>query len=265
MKALFRILTLGLLALLTTSCFEQTAIIRLNKDGSGTITETLLLSAEASGMLQIMAEGGQDPLAKLTDKEAAEAYAKKIGEGVELAKAGKIERGERKGAEVVYRFKDINTVKFLMGGSITELAKATAPPGTPEQQRPEQQPASFKYADGVLTVVTSITTKPEGEPDPGKVEISDQELALAKGTFKGMKMAFSLEFPGGIVESNADHVEGSTVTIADIDFGKLTEDPAHMRKIMAANEEGPAAVAAAVKDIPGVKGEGKQEFTVKLK
>jgi hypothetical protein len=264
MKKLFRILAAAFLGLLTTSCFEQTAVIRLNKDGSGTITETTLLSEEASGMLEGMA--GRDPLAKLADKDAAAAYAKKIGDGVDVEKAGKITRGDRAGVEVIYRFKDINTVKFTMGGSMAEMAKAMAPPGIPQPEQPEQQPASFKYADGVLTLVNpGNKPAPEGEAAPQMPEVSDQQIAMAKGMFKDMKMGFTMEFPDGIAETNATHVEGGTVTMADIDFGKFVEDPAHLKKLMAANEQGPAAAAAAVKDIPGVKVETKEEFTVRLK
>lgn len=265
MKTFFRVLVATLLTLFCSSCFEHKAVIRINKDGSGTITETTLLSAEASGMIEMMAASGQDPLAKLADKATAEACAKKLGEGVEVEKTGKIEKGERRGAEIVYRFKDINTMKFTLGGSITEVAKATAPAGQPEQARPEQIPATFKYADGLLTVTTPQVKKAEGEAVVEKPEITDQQLALAKGTFKGMQMAFTLQFPDGIAESTADEVEGNTVVMSEIDFGKLTENPDHMKKLMAANEEGPAAVAIAMKGIPGVKGENKQEFTVKLK
>jgi hypothetical protein len=263
MKMLLRILATVVLGLFTTSCFEQNAVIRLNKDGSGTITETTLLSPEASTMLESM--GGQDPLAKMADKEAAAAYAKKIGEGVEVEKAGKITRGDRAGVEVVYRFKDINSVKFTMGGSMAEMAKAMAPPGIPQPEQPEQQPASFKYADGVLTLVNPGNKPAEGEAPPEMPEVTDQQIAMAKGMFKDMKMGFTMEFPGGIAETNATHAEGNIVTMADIDFGKFVEDPAHLRKLMAANDQGPAAAAAAVKDIPGVKVETKEEFTVTLK
>lgn len=264
MKKLFRTLAAAFLSLFATSCFEQNAVIRLNKDGSGTITETTLLSPEASAMLEGMGNG-RDPLGKMADKEAAAAYAKKIGEGVEVQSAGKITRGERAGVEVVYRFKDINTVKFTMGGSMAEAAKSMAPAGIPQPEQPEQQPATFKYADGVLTLMNPGNKPTEGEAPPELPEVNDQQIAMAKGMFKDMKMGFSLEFPGGIEETNATHSEGNTVTMADIDFGKFVEDPADLKKLMAANEQGPAAAAAAVKDIPGVKVETKEEFTVKLK
>ena len=90
MKRIFAMITSALLALFTTSCFEQSAVIRLNKDGSGTITETTLLGAEASAMLEGMAAqgGGEDPLAKMTDKELTAAYAKKLREGHALIAVG---------------------------------------------------------------------------------------------------------------------------------------------------------------------------------
>lgn len=267
MKKIFTMITAALLALFTTSCFEQSAVIRLNKDGSGTITETTLLSAEASAMLEGMAAqggGGEDPLAKMADKELAEKYAKKLGEGVEVEKAGKVEKGGKKGVEVVYKFKDINKVSFVMGGSMVEASKAMAPEGA-EVNTPDQKPVTFKYADKVLTVTNppnKPAAKPEGEEKP---EIDAAQLEMAKGMFKDMRMTFKVEITDGIAESTATHVDGNNVIMSDVEFAKLIEDPEKLKKVMELNDEGPAAVAALFKDTPGVKFESKEEVTVKVK
>lgn len=267
MKKIFTILTAALLALFSTSCFEQTAVIRLNKDGSGTITETTLLGAEASAMLEGMSAqgGGEDPLAKMTDEKLTTAYAKKLGEGVEVEKAGKVEKNGKKGVEVVYKFKDINKVSFTMGGSMVEATKAMAPEGA-DVKTPDQKPVTFKYADGVLTLANP-QNKPAAKPEGAEKapEIDPAQLEMAKGMFKDMRMSFKLEVADGIAETNATHVEGNNVTLMDIEFAKLVEDPAKLKKMMELNDEGPAAAAALFKDTPGVKVETKEEFTVKVK
>ncbi len=268
MKKIFTILTAALLALFSTSCFEQTAVIRLNKDGSGTITETTLLGAEASAMLEGMSAqgGGEDPLSKMTDEKLTSAYAKKLGEGVEVEKAGKVEKGGKKGVEVVYKFKDINKVSFAMGGSMVEASKAMAPEGA-EVKTPDQKPVTFKYADGVLTLANpqNKPAKPEGAAGDAKPEIDPAQLEMAKGMFKDMRMSFKVEMADGIAETNATHRDGNTVTLIDIEFAKLVEDPDKLKKMMELNDEGPAAAAALFKDTPGVKFESKEELTVKVK
>lgn len=261
-------ITSALLALFTTSCFEQSAVIRLNKDGSGTITETTLLGAEASAMLEGMAaQGGgedQDPLAKMVDKKVTDAYAKKLGEGVEVEKAGKVEKNGKKGVEVVYKFKDINKVSFLQGGSMLEASKAMAPEGA-EVKGPDQKPVTFKYADKVLTLSNPQNKAAKPAEGAEKPEIDPAQMEMAKGMFKDMRMSFKIELADGIAESTATHVDGNNVTLMDIEFAKLVEDPAKLQKMMEMNDEGPAAMAALFKDTPGVKVEAKEEITVKVK
>ena len=264
MKKLLTFLPAALLALFTTACLEHEAVISVNKDGSGTITEQTLLSAEASAMMEQMAGlGGEakSPLDSMANEDAAAETAKKMGEGVEVAKVEKIEKDGRKGGRVVYKFKDINKVKFTMGGSMSDAGKSMQPPGLPEEKKPEQKPVTFKYADGVLTL-ENPDNKPAADAAE-KPEIDEQQLAMAQGMFKDMKMSLKLEFPGGIAESDATHVDGNTVTLAEMEFGKLVSDPAKLKKLMELDD--PAAAASAFKDVDGLKVEAKDKVTVKLK
>ncbi|WP_035608774.1 hypothetical protein [Haloferula sp. BvORR071] len=261
-----------LLALLSTSCFEQSVVIKVNKDGSGTITETTLLSAKISALLDNMGE--QSPLSKMTDKAKAGAYAAKIGPGVELEKAGVVERGDKKGTEIVYHFKDINSVAYTMGGSMQEANKASIPANLPEEAKADQKPVTFKYADGTLTIVNpSSQAAPAPAPVPDanakpapKPDIDLEKIAQAKDVFKDMRMSFKVELPGGISESDATYVDGgNTVVMMDVDFGKLIEDPEKLKKLVEMGGENPAAGAALFKDTPGVRNEPKEQVTVKVK
>lgn len=267
MKKLLTTISAALLALFSSSCLDHEAVIKINKDGSGTITEQTLFSAEASAMMEQMAGlggEGQDPLAKMIDAEGTATCAKKMGEGVEVEKAEKIDKDGRKGARVTYKFKDINKVKFVMGGSMSDAGKSMQPPGLPEEEKAEQKPITFKLEDGKLTL-TNPQDKPaaaEGEK-PEKPEIDEQQLAMAQGMFKDMRMSLKVEFPGGIEETDASNVSGNTITLAEMEFAKLVSDPAKLKKLMELDD--PTAAAKEFKGVDGLKVETKEVISVTLK
>src|SRR5690606_730959 len=118
----------AVVALLLASCFEHTSTIRLEKDGGGTVTEETLLGAQASAMLAGLPAGdGQDPLSQMADPDKAAKSAAAMGEGVTVEKVEKIDKDGRKGGRVVYRFKDINTLKYTFGKSMSDAGEGMAP------------------------------------------------------------------------------------------------------------------------------------------
>ena len=275
MKTTLNFLCAGLLALLTSSCLEHSATIRLNKDGSGTITEETVFSAEASAMMAQMPPGGNGP--KFDDPKKAAAAATKMGEGVTVEKVEKIDKDGRVGGRVVYKFKDINKVKFTYGEAMSDAGKDMGPPGAPGDapdapgDKPANKPMTFKYEGGVLTLVNpepEAAAKKPGEggdaPDADE-EIDPQSLAMMQGVFKDMKMSLKVEIVDGIAETNASHVEGNTVTLMDMAFGKLLANPEHLKKLNAMQDSSPAEAAAAFKDVDGFKIETKDTVTVKVK
>lgn len=270
----------ALLALLTPSCLEHSATIRLNKDGSGTIVEETLFSAEASAMMAQMPAGdGQDPLAQFADADKAAAAAKKMGEGVTVEKAEKIDKDGRKGGRVTYKFKDINQVKFAFGQAMSDAGKDMGPPGAPGDApdegdaKPESKPITFTYEDGTLTLVNPELRKPTTKPAAGEKgdapddaeEPDAQAMAMMQGMFKDMRMALKIEIADGIAETDATHVKGGTVTLMDVAFGKLIADPANMKKLSSMQDSSPAEMAAAFKGIEGLEIETKEKVTVKVK
>lgn len=277
MKTTLNFLCAGLLALLTSSCLEHSATIRLNKDGSGTITEETVFSAEASAMMAQMPPGGEGP--KFDDPKKAAASAAKMGEGVTVEKVEKIDKGGRVGGRVVYKFKDINKVKFTYGEAMSNAGKDMGPPGAPGDapdaagDKPENKPMTFKYADGVLTMVNpdakaaGEAKKPAADGDaPDAAEEPDpQSLAMMQGVFKDMKMSLKVEIVDGIAETDATNVEGNTVTLMDMAFGKLLANPEHLKKLNSLQDASPAEAAAAFKGVEGFKIETKDTVTVKVK
>lgn len=256
-------------ALLMTGCIEHHVTISLNKDGSGTITEETLLGAQMLAMIEQMgALGGEagevpDPTADMVDREKAEATAKKMGEGVTVEKVEKIDKAGSKGGRIVYAFKDINKVKYGFGEGLDDMG-----PGGAEEPAPEaaEKPMKFVYKDGVLTLKNEgmEADKPEAGDAP-EPEVDPAQLAQAKQMMGGMKMSIRLTFPGGIAETNATHRDGDTVTMMEMDMGKLLEDPEAFAKLQKEEPESPAAMAEILKGVKGMKVETNEELRVKLK
>lgn len=253
----------ALVALLLPSCFEHTSTIRLEKDGGGTITEETILGAQASAMLAGLPSGdGEDPLSQMADPDKAAKAAAEMGEGVTVEKVEKIDKDGRKGGRVVYRFRDINTLKYTFGKSMSDTGDAM--PGAEEKKADE--PLKFTYKDGKLTLKRPDVKKAEQPELPeGAQEIDAQELAMAQGMFKDMKMALKLEIAPGIGETNATHVAGDTITIMEMQFDKLIADPEKFKKFSQLKPETPAEMEKALEGVEGVKFETKEELTVTVK
>ncbi|MEP4077503.1 hypothetical protein [Haloferula sp.] len=256
-----------LMAVALSSCIEHHVVILLNKDSSGTITEETTLGAQAVAMMEQMAgmggEDAGDPIGDMADEAKAKTRAATMGDGVTVKAVEKIDEDGRKGGRVIYEFKDINTVKYQFGDSVSDMGDGMKPPG---EEAPEEKPMTFVYKDGVLKLANPGAGDPD--PDSGEAEeeeMDEQSLMMAKQMMGDMKMSLKLEIPGGIAETNASHVDGNTVTFMEMEMGKLLEDPEKFKAFSKAKPETPAAMQEALKGIEGVKIEANEEVSVKLK
>lgn len=259
------------LALFLSSCFEHNAVITLNKDGSGTITEETILGAQASAMMEQMAglggDGGPDPFASMADEAKAKENAAKLGEGVTVSNVEKIDKDGRKGGRVVYAFKDINALKYSFGKAMGEMGEGMKPPGAEAEAAKADAPLTFSYKDGVLALKNpNVNQKPDADKSAASdEEMDDQSLAMAQQMMADMRVSLKIELPGGIAETNASHVEGNTVTFMDLEMGKLVKDPEKFKAFAKLQPETPAEMQEALKGVDGVKIETQEEVTIKLK
>lgn len=268
MKLKIQMILAVLAAFVLPSCFQTATIIRLNKDGSGTLTEETTLGAQALAMMAQFAAlgGGQgpDPVADMASEEKARERAKGLGEGVTLEK---VEPIPGKGARLVYRFADINKLK---------VSTADVAAGMPEMPGAQEavagakaDPLTFKYVDGVLTITTPKPEKSDESVDPPvdlEEQLANPEMeAMMAQMFSDMRMSIKVVIEPGIAESTASHVEGNTVTLMDVDMGKLMKDPENLKKLSKVDQSDPAAAMEVLKGIDGARMETKPEITVKVK
>jgi hypothetical protein len=244
----------------------------VNKDGTGTIEETVLLSAQLKAMVASMPHGagdsGGNPAASLgslvPDKKKAEENAQKYGEGVTVKSVEDVTLPDgRGGAKVTYDFTDISKLKYQPGSAEAE------------KQGAEQDPVTFGFAGGELTINIpqgkkgEALEKPDAEQLKKMQEIDPAQMAMMKPMFTGMRMSFVIKAGSGIASTDASHQDGDTVTILDMQVEKLLENPENFKKLASImesqSEPDPKKLAEQFKDVDGVKVEGKEKVSIKLK
>ncbi|TLD68646.1 hypothetical protein FEM03_21640 [Phragmitibacter flavus] len=258
-----------------SSCVELGSLITVNKDGSGTIEETVLLSAQLKAMVASMPPGAGDgagaagnPAAALSglvpDKKKADENALKYGEGVTVKSVDEVTLPDgRGGAKVTYDFADITKVKYHPG-------KEEA-----EKEGVEQEPVTFGFSGGELTInipqgKTGETIEKLDEEQLKKAqEIDPAQMAMMKPMFAGMRMSFAVKAASGIASTDAAHLDGDTVTIMDMQVDKLFDNPESFKKFAAMMEEqsepDPKKLAEQFRGVEGIKVEEKEIISIKLK
>ncbi len=250
-------------AISLTSCFHSETTVHLNKDGSGTIVEETLLGAQSLTLISQTFPGienggdaAKDPIKELfSEAHSKKRAAEQLGLGVTFQKSELIEQGGFKGARVTYKFEDINQIKVSDSTSIHNTS-----PGITEVKAVES--IRFNYDDGKLSIKVPLANIGRAREMP---DLDSPEGQQMKQMFADMKMSLKLVVDSGIEETTASYRDGNTITLMEMNFGKLIENAEGFKKLQSIDQKDPAAAIEALKGIDGVKVETKEEITVKVK
>ena len=206
---------------------------------------------------------GKDPMAQMLDKTKAQARAKKMGEGVELVSVEKLNAKGKMGIKTIYKFSDINKLSYS-GASAMDLGDM--PGAKAAEEEAEDAGTSFKLVDGTLTIIQKNPDMEKGADKEDKPELPDemdeQAMAMMQGMMKDMRMSIKIKIESGIAKTNATYVDGNTVTLADIDFGKLVANPEKLKALQTCDFD---KAKDALKGIDGVKFEAQEKLEIKMK
>lgn len=250
----------GLLAVCAclTGCINSGTLIKVKADGSGTVEQTILMNmATLKGMMAGIDPKGQMQQQNTPFSEAQlKQMADKLGKGVRFVSSTPMSQGGFEGVKAIYAFDDINLVRIdqspnISGSSDGRMSSAT-----------NSDPVTFKHArqggNSVLTVsfnenIKTPAAPPANQPPPDAVDPA--MMQMMKAMFQGFKVAIDLEVDGKIVKTDADYVNGSRITLLEIDMANLLEDEAKLRAIQTKVKPGAtiAEVKPYLKDIKGVK------------
>ena len=97
------------------------------------------------------------------------------------------------------------------------------------------------------------------------MESNPEMMQMMRELYKDMRIRIAVEVDGRITETNADYVDGSTVTLMDIDFAKILEDEQKFKELMSAEPETIEEMKELVKDNPGIKVEIEESIRIRFR
>ena len=289
-----------LMVFILCGCIQDSIVIHIKPDGSGTIEETSLLSNSMIEIMESFASGmaGSDTQKSDQDKKGmtkdnpqkedkttrddtiakmvkdAELRAATFGASVKFISAKPVTTDTGSGYSAVYSFQDINQVRVNQNPSDkldSQKAEKSASP-------PKEEFLLFTFVQGSPSklVVTFPAQKnaavdPPAAPDSTKTsedkpnkESDPQALEMMKNLFKDMKLVISLKFEGTIVKTNAAYRNGSTVTLVEMDFNKFLDNAALLKQLSAAKPQSVEETKALLKSVEGLKFETNNPVTVEF-
>jgi hypothetical protein len=283
MRVRARLLGFVVACLCTTGCVTSLTTIKLDSDGSGMLEQSLTMNAamadQLAGMMKGLqeeadADGGAAPAEPelFTEAEMREA-AEKYGEGVTFVSSSPIKTADRVGRVATYRFTDISKLR---------INQKPATPGGDDMSMgddddaadPEEMSFRFDKQPSGTSLVTIVFPEPElepGEDDEEDAEEDDaaseapdpQQLAMIKQIFGDLKIAINLDVNGEIVETNSPYVEGSRVTLLEMEFAELLSNDQLLNKV--AQPKSIEEAKAMLKDVKGFKVNLDREVKVEFK
>jgi hypothetical protein len=270
-----RLLLVLFCALVTSGCLTSVTTIKVKPDGSGTIEQSMAMKAEAAAQFAAMAStfgeaDGKDrksnePPELFTEKDLREA-ATKFGEGVTFVSSQPIKTKDLVGRTATYAFADITKVRVNQ--------KPPSPKGAPgegDSKKPADEVAfKFLHNPGGTSVVTVVFPEPDFSKKKKDTESETEskkpdptQLAMMKKMLDGLRIEIALEVAGAIVKTNSAYVQGSKVTLLEMDFAELMNNDAALEKL--SNPESLEEAKQMLKGVKGVKVNLDREVSVEFK
>ncbi|HEX7535322.1 MAG TPA: hypothetical protein VF343_08695 [Syntrophales bacterium] len=289
-----------LMVVFLSGCIQDTIVIHVKPDGSGTIEETSLLSNSMFDIMESLAvsmtgpskEGGiednkdttkgssqneakqtrDDVIAKMI--KDAEKRADSFGVKVKFVSAKSVKTDTGSGYNAVYAFQDINEVRVNQN-PVTKMDGEK----TQNSDSPSDEYLLFKFTKGPsskLVVILPAQKETAGDKsiaqDSGKAvqdksnkETSAQAPEMMKNLFQDMKIKISLQFEGTIINTNATYRDGSTVTLIEMDIGKIISNGDLFKQMLAINLQSVGETKALYKNVEGLKFETNNPVTVEFR
>ena len=261
-----RILKLLLITIISVAlfagCLKVNTKLKVNKDGSGTIEEKVLMSDAVVSMMKEFMSSFQDSSStpeefKLFKEDELTDKAMGYGEGVEYAHGEEIKVDGWEGYKAVYSFEDINQIQIT-----------TDPNDKIESgELGEREYFLFEFTRGSNSelVINRPDISPsdmeiETEEESGNNQLDDKFIKM----LDGMMMKVSVEFEGKIIETNAEYADKNNITLLDIDFGKILKNKKGLEMLKNNPPKNLDDMKIIIENIPGMKIDLQKPITVKF-
>lgn len=245
-----------------TACLDSTTIVKLKPDGSGTVEQTTLVNMAA---LKGMMPGAEKQAGgSVMNRADLERTAERMGKGVRLVSADPVKADNGfEGTKAIFAFDDINQIQVSQGPSMSGSTNERL-----SSEPTADDPVRFKLTRnaGSSTLTINFVDRPGSGKSAGKPAAAGDTpdfsnpmmMNMIKTLFQGFKINIGLEVVGQIVKTNAEYVDGSRVTMLEMDMAALLADEAKFKALQ--SKLGPDASLSELKpylkDIKGIKIDG---------
>ena len=265
----------SLLMMFLSGCLQVNTKVNLNKDGSGTIEETVVMKNAVIEMMKQFAmsfDSTKSEEFNMFKEDELKSNASKFGEGVKYIAGEKYSIEGFEGYKVTYAFSDINKIK------LSPSPQDKVPFGD-ELNEPEDTAVDdylkFNFTKGDPSTLVINFPKPQAKEE-NEVETDSAITPIEDSTFTqeteqkmmemfdGMKMSIYFNFQDGIDETDASFVNGSEVTLMQFDFSEILKNKEVFKNFQNVKPETMEEFKAIVGDIEGIKIEFKDKVTIKF-
>ena len=268
MKILKKLLLFFIAVMLLTSCIKVETTVKINKNGSGKIFQSVMMSKTFVEMISQFAGSFGDSSGteefSLFDEEEFKGAEKEFGSGVEYVGGEQVSNESWEGYIAEYSFDDLNKIR------LEPEPDSKISIGTEEQQDEDKDEEYyfFKFIKGDIPEVIIDRPEIEHEFDNDEIEVEGSDDDFNDEFLKmmdGMRVDIAVEFEGEILETNATHVEGSRVTLLSVDFGELIKNKETLEMMKKSQPDKIEDLEAFVEKIPGMKLELKKPVSIIFK
>jgi hypothetical protein len=195
MSAKFGMAMMLVMAGFLSGCIDNTTVVEVRQDGSGTVTEVTYISPAMDQMMNQMmqgmmaamsnaapGEGGKMEVSvtkqdnsKLLDRKQYEVKAAQMGEGVTVANVTEAKRKDgAAGVRVDYAFEDITKLKIQAGSSPESTLGLGGEGMEPGKSTKKNKPMTFAFTAGtpaklIITIPPDEKAASAGAIDPGEM------------------------------------------------------------------------------------------------
>ena len=240
-------------------CFQMTTLLKVKNDGSGTIDHRMVYSTKALAQMRGLASlGGGAASVDPASEQQARDLASSIGPGVSYVGSTPIETPASKGRDATYAFTDVTQLRVS--------TQPAAPAGVSLRTQglttdSESVTFSLERASNGNSVLHIHVPEPNFLDALGSPQAA-QQIGMIKTMLGGARVLLMVEPEGELVRTSSPFVDGSRVTLLEVDLDEILKDETLIPRLQAAKTQDEAKDI--VKKAAGLKINLDRDITVEF-
>jgi hypothetical protein len=249
-----------LAAVMSSACFQMTTVLKVNADGSGTLEHRMVYTNAGLAQLRQFTAlgGGRAQSVDPTSEQQARDLVTSIGPGVTYVSSTPVTTATGRGRDAIYAFTDVTQLRISTQPAAP--AGITARAGGFSTQGGSVTFTMTHEANG-NAILHIVVPEPDYLNALGSPQAASQ-IGMVKQLLGGAKILLAAEPSGTLVKTSSPYVDGSRVTLLEIDLDEVLKDQTLMPRLQAATTQDEAK--AVIKSAAGLKINLDRDITIEF-